>query len=380
MPFTRVALPDPNYLSDKTYQAQDDRSWWEDVLSEGVVGATDFAVTLASGFNVDIAGGSAYVLGGDVADQGMYRTFESDIHSLAVGANASGNPRIDQIVLRIRDASHDTSGTRGADLVVVPGNPTAGATLGNRLGAVDIEAGVEGSKSVLLLADLLINSGGGSISGMSDRRVRAAIGGGNASNASGFSIGTSISSLDPVSNGKTGMMRVGSDPHSFVVLVYDSTYGKWVSAEVPVWRTIGLIGGAAFSVAQGAGYADPGIDKKAGDIVRWSEFDLAGLTMQMRWEAGISSSANDGTIYGSAFYKAANENGAWSADVQVTGSEWVSGTPPGLTGGEQIRSGGWADVPGAAADFLIPTLKVKKVGGTGQAYLTQGSVWMRWVA
>lgn len=179
MAYTKVVISDPLYMQPDTYSAQDDRRAWADFISPGVVGVNDFLVTWVSALTVQVAAGVAYVPGLNVADQGLYRQRESGNTNIAVGAGDATNPRLDQIILRVLDHVHDTSGLDEARIEVVPGTPTSGATLVNRNGAADLTALTENSKSVLLLADVLVPAGASAISGaaIGDKRAVAKLGG-----------------------------------------------------------------------------------------------------------------------------------------------------------------------------------------------------------
>jgi len=172
--YTNVTLQKPNYLATGNWTPQDDRKWFSDMVSPGVVGAGDFLVSFVSGLTVQVAAGTAYIKGQNVADQGTYRQYEATSHNINVGAGGA-NPRLDQIILRVLDQDHDTSGSYLGVIEVIPGTPTAGATLANRSGAADLTTLSNGSKNVLLLADVLVGAGAGSISAgaIGDKRVRA---------------------------------------------------------------------------------------------------------------------------------------------------------------------------------------------------------------
>lgn len=184
MPYTKVVLPTPSsnptpiYIGGKSYNPQDDRRFYGDIFSPGVVGAGDFLVTFSATLTVSVAAGVAYIRGGNTSDQGIYRVRTTSANTIAVGAGAA-NPRLDQIILRVLDADHDASGVREARIEVVPGTATAGATLDNRTGATSLTGLDEGSSSVLLIADVLVPASAGSInsSNIRDKRVWAWIGG-----------------------------------------------------------------------------------------------------------------------------------------------------------------------------------------------------------
>jgi microcystin-dependent protein len=183
MPYTKVILSaDPTFLQGETYSAQKDRSLWADIISPGVVGQGDFAVSWVSALNLSIAAGKAWIKGLNVTDQGMYRQYEPNAQSISVGAGHATLPRLDQIILRVMDQAHDSSGVYESRIEVVPGTPTASANLDNRLGAANLTALDEGSKNVLLLADVLVPNGASAINATNvrNRRVRATVGRGDA--------------------------------------------------------------------------------------------------------------------------------------------------------------------------------------------------------
>lgn len=127
------------------------------VAQEGVVGdetnAADFKVSPGAGLTLSVAHGEAYVHGDATANQGRYycRGNGAAVANLSlVTAPDAVNPRIDQIVLEVKDDALDVSGLNEARLRVIPGTPTALADLNNRSGAAALPA------SCMRLADLLV--------------------------------------------------------------------------------------------------------------------------------------------------------------------------------------------------------------------------------
>jgi hypothetical protein len=160
----------PNYLQSKSYSAQKDRTWFADFISAGVFSDSDFALSLLGGLAYRMSVGKAYVLGQQVADQGMYRISSLANADLAVGAGHVSLPRLDQVILRVMDNTHDGAGFNEARIETVPGTATAGATLDNRSGAANLTTLGEASKNVYLLYDILMPSAASSISGGNVRR------------------------------------------------------------------------------------------------------------------------------------------------------------------------------------------------------------------
>lgn len=185
MAYTQAVLtPDPLYLQPKAYDARSDRKWFSDIISPGVIGSGDYAVTATAGnMNISIAAGVAYILGQNVPDQGTYRQYTTAATVLTVGANASGNPRIDTVILRVMDNAADSSTFNEARVEIVPGAPTAGATLANLNGKANLATLTDSSKSVLALAFILVPNGATVLTtatSLKDARVRASVGSGGA--------------------------------------------------------------------------------------------------------------------------------------------------------------------------------------------------------
>ncbi len=195
--FTQAILsPDPLYLQPKSYDARSDRKWFADLISPGVVGAGSYAVTFVSGLTCRVAAGTAYILGQNIADQGMYREYTSSTNDLAVGAGHATLPRIDSFILRVMDTTHDSSGFSECRIEVVPGTPTAGATLANAAGAANLTTLGEASKSVLLLAYILVPAAAASLTSTAtnirDMRTFSQVGAGLAQGSGGFPIGGTL--------------------------------------------------------------------------------------------------------------------------------------------------------------------------------------------
>lgn len=160
----------PQYLQTKSYSAQRFRTWFADLVQAGVFSDTDWALSLLGSLAYRIAAGKAYVPGLQVADQGMYRMVSLANADLAVGAGHATLPRLDQVILRVMDNTHDGAGFNEGRIETVPGTATAGATLDNRNGAQNLATLGEASKNVLLLYDILMPAAATSISGGNVRR------------------------------------------------------------------------------------------------------------------------------------------------------------------------------------------------------------------
>jgi hypothetical protein len=172
-----MSLLDPIYLEAPIETSAQEFRQGIAGVQEGVLAAGDLKVTAAAAMSVDVAAGVGFVQGDTVSDQGLYRTRNAaaaNSGDAGAGAFEAGgisaanatNPRIDQIVLRIYDATHDGSGQRKGRFEVLTGTPTAGATLDNRSGAAALPS------SALRLADVLIPAASASVSAgnIRDRR------------------------------------------------------------------------------------------------------------------------------------------------------------------------------------------------------------------
>ncbi len=148
------------------------------VTSEGVIGSADFTVTqrgAGANMSVDVAAGSAYVKDDHGAGGGVYAATWTATENVTIAAADPTNPRIDRIVLQIKDNALG-DGANSITLQRIAGTPTAGATLVNLNGA----GAVPGSS--LLLANVLVPAAASSIvnaniDSSSTVRVQASLGG-----------------------------------------------------------------------------------------------------------------------------------------------------------------------------------------------------------
>lgn len=155
-----MTLRTPAFNDAKQYDFAYLRHLAETLLnSEGVANyQTDMVVTnAATGLRVDIAAGAAWVKGdsgtpGMGISQGLFSVVNDAAVANAVTLPAAHatNPRLDAIVLKVRDSSDLGSGADDAIFDYVQGTATAGATLLNRNGAAAIP------NDCLHLADVLV--------------------------------------------------------------------------------------------------------------------------------------------------------------------------------------------------------------------------------
>jgi hypothetical protein len=154
----------------------------------GVAGYEDYRVIqrqAGANMTVDVGttaqtalGMTGWVTGSTRGHQGIYEcatvdwtapttsTYAAQIN-VDVAANASGNPRLDIVVLEVLDLQHVGTGSSVQQIRVITGTPTAAATLDNRNGAPALPA------TCILLADILVPNAAASI-GTADIRDRRA--------------------------------------------------------------------------------------------------------------------------------------------------------------------------------------------------------------
>jgi microcystin-dependent protein len=139
---------------------------------EGVFDLTGFRVReRAAGVNftleVDANVGLARVDGTSVALQGPYIIApHSAVLALDVTAAHATNPRIDRVILQVRDNTWDGSGSTDARVVILTGTATSGATLDNPLNRPALPV------SSLHLADILVRPQTSGDTGVSNARIR----------------------------------------------------------------------------------------------------------------------------------------------------------------------------------------------------------------
>lgn len=191
---TNFPAPWPTQKTDLLFGAVALWRHLDHIVAPGVVAAGDLAVTEKAGganLSVDVDEGAAYVR--IASPYGGVRMIVNDakVNSGAPGSPGTDwlstflapdatNPRIDRVVLRVRDSSIDSGGAYDARLDVVAGTPTAGATLSNLTGAAAVPNGA------LLLANVLVTANATTITDAeidTAVRTRAVVGGGQAPDA-----------------------------------------------------------------------------------------------------------------------------------------------------------------------------------------------------
>lgn len=148
----------PTYQQALKYHAREDRRHDSRLpLQAGVTGSAGLKVTTnGAGLQVSVAAGDAWIQGSHagVVRQGLYSTRLDAAEVWTATAAHATLPRIDSLVLRIRDTEPAPAtagdGANSGVIELLTGTATAGATLANRNGFPTLPA------SSLLLADLLV--------------------------------------------------------------------------------------------------------------------------------------------------------------------------------------------------------------------------------
>lgn len=97
----------------------------------GLVASTDLQITAAvSGLKAEVAAGEIYVPGSSSSTQGGYYVRNTATATLTFAAANGTNPRIERVVVRVKDAAYAGSENL-AEVTFVEGKAKAGATLGN---------------------------------------------------------------------------------------------------------------------------------------------------------------------------------------------------------------------------------------------------------
>lgn len=120
----------PLYMQEGAYSARQDRLVFDVLFTEGVIdmGGDEWLVTeRAAGPNmsVDVAPGRAVIDGDDQANQGAYFVRSTGVENVVVAPADLVNPRIDLVVLRVRDSNVIGGANDDAIVDVIEGVPAA---------------------------------------------------------------------------------------------------------------------------------------------------------------------------------------------------------------------------------------------------------------
>lgn len=179
---------------------------------------------------------------------------------------------------------------------------------------------------------------------------------------------STVAGLGTASDGKLGMLRLGSTPFDFLSLTYDATYGKWVS------DTKVIASAYQFTTPNTAFTAWGGLSYDA--ILPYRLFANAGLSIQARQTVGLSNPTGGAHVATTdLFTQTVDTGGAFNAAVTFGGA--MSMTQTGST--TKFVDSNWVTIaPGALTDWVLIEPVVKSdAAGTAQVLI--GTVWVRMV-
>lgn len=137
----------PSWLQAGSYPAESDRQIQQALYATtGIIGSSSLAVTQNSpaGMSVRVAAGWAAIVGTTQANMGTYTTYNDATTTLTVTTADPTNPRIDRVVVTVRDAYY-TGAFNDVIFQVLAGtpasSPTAPATPANSISLATIAVG-----------------------------------------------------------------------------------------------------------------------------------------------------------------------------------------------------------------------------------------------
>jgi hypothetical protein len=137
----------PSWLQAGSYPAESDRQIQQALYATtGIIGSSSLAVTQNSpaGMSVRVAAGWAAIVGTTQANMGTYVTYNDATTTLTVTTADPTNPRIDRVVVTVRDAYY-TGAFNDVIFQVIAGtpagSPTAPATPANSISLATIAVG-----------------------------------------------------------------------------------------------------------------------------------------------------------------------------------------------------------------------------------------------
>ena len=195
-------------------------------------------------------------------------------------------------------------------------------------------------------------------------------------------VGTNTGTTIPTTNlydGRTFALRAGSTPFEFIDLIYDGTYGKWVSDTTTLSLTSGSLGSR---YTAGSSYVDYMSGTANGTAwlnyipIRWKKYDDVGLKPQMRFIAtGYSSASMTG--YVQMAYQSSNiGDTSWSSSIT-----WGGETTFVVNNAVETHESDWVVIPGGYTikDFIRLNPQLKSNGSDNfHAYEVTG--YLRWVS
>jgi len=118
---------EPLWLQNLDYPARIDRIAYDSIWTEGIIRATDLAVTESGspGMDVQIAAGTAVIQGDDQVEQGKYLVrSDSTTTGVTIGTAPGSGQRNDLVVLKVRDSNAGVGSDDDAIFQVIAGTPS----------------------------------------------------------------------------------------------------------------------------------------------------------------------------------------------------------------------------------------------------------------
>lgn len=169
-------------------------------------------------------------------------------------------------------------------------------------------------------------------------------------------------------DGARGFIRGGSTPYQFTPLVYDATYGHWVSPEINCGYA--AVGSSTSSVAVPA--------TGVGGAIDYGALITAGLTLQIRF-GGLSSNTNgaNGNAFIGAYIQGMTQANPSSIASATAAEITTSGAGPYNT----WVASGWTSVGSLGSSYDIALIGVYSRGASGAvSHSCAGGVEARWIS
>lgn len=197
--------------------------------------------------------------------------------------------------------------------------------------------------------------------------------------AASVTVATTVAGLGSTSSGKVGFIRAGSSPYEFVMLVYDSTYGHWVSPPIH-HQAIQPNSSFGTNSTSYVGITDAATGAQRVIVPNYLDLVNAGLTLQMflASQLGLSASTGSQTAFQRISLFEFN-----SGDTSLTSvGNGPEITQTGTATFSKYTSSGWVAVtfsPSPARSNLVAQLAMKvSASATCTAGVT--NIGYRWVA
>lgn len=187
-----------------------------------------------------------------------------------------------------------------------------------------------------------------------------------------YTVATTVAGLGTAEDGKVGLIRAGSSPFDFLLVVYDATYGKWVS---DAWCACAYTSGSTATRTGVTTYGAVGDNFKS--YTPWRVLNTAGLSDQYRVIALLSCSGGaTGSV--AVILQGYDTGGALAATL---GTEFSVGSTTSATA--VGVDGGWVEASSigtvTAKDFMAPHSRFKTSNAAQTVTLTQTDCQQRWV-